>query len=147
MSPSVAMTLGLIAAVAAIVLLYVKVLPKKLDGRLDNNILQILHDYFHFKRLFIEDIMKFFFILLSVCCITIGFFLLFSSYSYSSYYYSYSKSFFMEGLILMIAGPVILRICYEMIMMTILMVQNIIDINKKMDKLVEKKDNNNVYQQ
>ena len=58
MSIGIAATIGMIATVAAIVLLYVKVLPKKYDGKLDNKYLQWLHNYFNFKRLYIEDILK-----------------------------------------------------------------------------------------
>ena len=53
MSIGIAATIGMIATVAAIVLLYVKVLPKKYDGKLDNKYLQWLHNYFNFKRLYI----------------------------------------------------------------------------------------------
>lgn len=54
MSIGIAATIGMIATVAAIVLLYVKVLPKKYDGKLDNKYLQWLHNYFNFKRLYMD---------------------------------------------------------------------------------------------
>ena len=50
MSIGIAATIGMIATVAVIVLLYVKVLPKKYDGKLDNKYLQWLHNYFNFKK-------------------------------------------------------------------------------------------------
>ena len=78
MSIGIAATIGMIATVAAIVLLYVKVLPKKYDGKLDNKYLQWLHNYFNFKRLYIEDILKFFFVVGTVMCVCFGFFMMFS---------------------------------------------------------------------
>lgn len=131
----VAVILGLIAAITCTVLLYVFVMPKKKDGKLENKFLQGLHDYFQFKRLYVEDIMKFLFMLLSLLCVGVGFFMLFSGYA--SYWGGYT-SYFLPGLMLMVLGPVILRITYEMVMLTILMVRNTIEINNKMDKVLAK---------
>lgn len=128
MSIVVAIVLGVIAAIAAMVLLYWKVLPKKLDGKLGNKYLQGLHDYFHFKKLYVEDIMKFLFTLATVVCVTIGFFMLFSV---TRGYFTTSSNF-LSGLMLMVLGPIVLRITYELVMMTILAVRNIIEINNKL---------------
>lgn len=128
MSPTVSLVLGIIGGIAAIVLLYIKVLPKSKDGNLNNKFLQFLHDYFHFKKLYIEAALKFLFICASVFVITIGFFLMFAHVSY----WGYSQSYFLPGLLLVVLGPIALRISYEMLMMAILLVQNVIDINSKM---------------
>lgn len=130
----VAIVLGVIAAIAAMVLLYWKVLPRKYNGKLENKFLQGMHDYFHFKKLYIEDIMKFLFTLATVLCVGIGFFMLFSVTR--GFYTTHSN--FLTGLLLMVLGPVVLRLSYEMVMMTILAVRNVIDINNKMDKVLEK---------
>jgi hypothetical protein len=127
-----AIILGSIATIVLTVLLYVKVLPRKYNGTFKKNFFQFLHDYFHFKRLYIEEVLKFFFVLLTVACEAIGVFMLISSESYVGYYYSYSQSYFLPGLILMIAGPIALRLTYEFAMMMILLVNNVSEINSKL---------------
>ena len=58
--------------------------------------------------------------------------MLFSKVELGDYYASYSKSFAGEGLALLILGPVVVRLVYELLMMTIILVKNVVDINKKM---------------
>lgn len=99
MSIGIAATIGMIATVAAIVLLYVKVLPKKYDGKLDNKYLQWLHNYFNFKRLYIEDILKFLFVVGTVMCVCFGFFMMFSV---TETYFG-DQSNFTTGLVLLIS--------------------------------------------
>ena len=134
MSIGIAVVLGLIATIACTVLLYVFVLSKDKGSKQTNKFLLGLRNYFQFKRLYIEDILKFLFTVLSVACVCFGFFLLFSGYDG---WYGY-QSYFGTGLVLMLLGPIVLRLFYELMMMTILMVRNIIDINNKMDKVLEK---------
>ena len=66
MSVNTAGTLGLVASIVLIILLYVKVLPRKMDGKIENKFLNWLHNYFYFKRFYIEDILRFVFIVTSV---------------------------------------------------------------------------------
>lgn len=118
MRPDIALTIGGILALIGTVALFILVMPKKLDGKL-NKYLQILHDYFHFKQLYIEKVLKFFFMLCTLAIFCTGFFMLFGR-------------FFLTGLITMIAGPIVLRLVYESFLMFILLVQNVLDINKKL---------------
>ena len=106
MSIGIAATIGMIATVAAIVLLYVKVLPKKYDGKLDNKYLQWLHNYFNFKRLYIEDILKFLFVVGTVMCVCFGFFMMFSV---TETYFG-DQSNFTTGLVLLIVGPILILV-------------------------------------
>lgn len=136
-SMDVALTLGSIAAVVLTVLLYIKVLPKKLDGSLNNKYLQFLHDFFHFKKLYLEEVLKAVFVLATVACVCVGVFLLLGyeeSYHYSYYSGSYTtrESTFLYGLAVLIGGPISLRLAYEGIMMFILLVKNVMDINGKL---------------
>lgn len=130
MSIGIAATIGMIATVAAIVLLYVKVLPKKYDGKLDNKYLQWLHNYFNFKRLYIEDILKFLFVVGTVMCVCFGFFMMFSV---TETYFG-DQSNFTTGLVLLIVGPITMRFIFELQMMGVMLVRNVMDINKKMNK-------------
>lgn len=123
-----ALILGSIAAIAATIFLYIMVLPKRLDGNFSNPILQWLHDYFHFKKLYIESVLRFIFVLASAAIVCYGFFTMLGYVGYGRY----KESTFLPGLLLMVLGPVVLRLFYEGTMMFILLVKNVIEINKKL---------------
>lgn len=81
--------------------------------------------------------LKFLYLLSTLFCIFVGFFLLFGkveylSPSFFSSYPSYSASTFLHGLILLIVGPVVLRILYEGAMLLIIAVRNLVEINRKL---------------
>ncbi len=125
--------IGILLAIAATIVLYIKVMPKKYDGKLENKFLQFLHDFFHFKTFYIEALTKFVFVLLTCACIFVGFLLLFGKIEYYGYFgATFEQSTFLYGLGLMILGPLVLRVTYEFVMMAILLVQNVISINRKM---------------
>ena len=129
--------LSVLATIAATIFLYIKVLPRKLDGTFPKKFLQMLHDYFHFKKLYIEEVLKFIFVLATVACVCAGVFLLLGyteSYHYSYYSGGYTtrESTFLYGLAVLIGGPIALRLTYEGLMMFILAVKNIMDINNKL---------------
>ena len=136
MSSSVIFTLSALFTVAAIVLLYIFVIPKEKREGL-NKLGVILHDFLNFKYLILEHIMKFFYVLATVFVVILGFFMLFyveESYHYGGwysdgYYTSEWKGYY--GLLILILGPIVIRILYEAIMMAILAVKNIIEINNK----------------
>lgn len=142
---------GVLAAIAVTVLLYIKVLPAKFDGTFDKKLLQKIHDYFNFKSLYLETVLKAVFTFLSVACLAVGvlsatvgnavWFIgrLIDAARYSSYY---SGSFdwifgrfglnFLIGIGIAVLGPIVLRLVYEGILMFILLVKNVIEINNKM---------------
>lgn len=125
--------IGIVLAVAATIFICVRVLPKKYDGRLDSKFLQFLHDFFNFKTFYIEALTKFIFVLLTCLCIFVGFLLMFGKFEYYGYFgMTFTQSTFMYGLGIMLLGPLVLRVTYEFVMMAILLVQNVIDINRKM---------------
>ena len=125
--------IGIVLAVAATIFICVRVLPKKYDGRLDSKFLQFLHDFFNFKTFYIEALTKFIFILLTCLCIFVGFLLMFGKFEYYGYFgMTFTQSTFLYGLGIMLLGPLALRVTYEFVMMAILLVQNVIDINRKM---------------
>ena len=125
--------IGILLAIAATIVLYIKVMPKKYDGKLGNKFLQFLHDFFNFKTFYIEALTKFVFVLLTCACIFVGFLLLFGKIEYYGYFgATFEQSTFLYGLGLMILGPLVLRVTYEFVMMAILLVQNVIAINRKL---------------
>lgn len=141
----VAMTIGGVLGLAAAILAFIFIMPKKKDGRFTGPriggtpLMQVLHDWFHFKKLYIGDVLKFVYIVASVGCLIGGFITLFTfeevyHYSYRDSYYT-TESNFGYGLIITIVGPIALRLFYELGMMAVLAVQNIMDINKKLPNL------------
>ena len=139
--------LGLAAIVAAMVLLYFKVLPQRLDGTFTNRYLQMIHDYFNFKKLYIESVLKFLFTLATVICVVLGSVGLLQALVdlvgglidmvryFGLEYFPYLLGDFMLSILgsvlLAVLGPVVLRLVYEGTMMLILMVKNVIEINGK----------------
>ena len=125
--------IGIVLAVAATIFICVRVLPKKYDGRLDSKFLQFMHDFFNFKTFYIEALTKFIFVLLTCLCIFVGFLLMFGKFEYYGYFgMTFTQSTFLYGLGIMLLGPLVLRVTYEFVMRAILLVQNVIDINRKM---------------
>ena len=145
-----AIVVGIIASVVLTVMLCLKVLPEKFDGTFEKKSLQFVHDYFNFKKLYLESVLKILFTLASVLCIVCGLLMatvgnIFEVIDYigTSIRYEY---FSIEGLFRTLAlnlfgglgiavlAPIALRLVYEGILMFILLVKNVIDINGKLDK-------------
>ena len=120
---SVAVILGVVAALVATVAAFVLIIPEKKRAQLGNKILVWLHDFFNFKSLWIEKILKFLFVFETLVCVGVGFFMLFSV-----------EGFYLGGigLLLIILGPIANRIIYEFIMLAILAVKNLMEINSKL---------------
>ncbi len=113
-------------ALAATITLFICVLPAKKDGKLGNKFLQMLHDIFNFKSLLLEVILKALYVFLTIYLIFVGFFMLFNQG--------------ITGLLVMVIGPVVVRLCFEGIMMFIILVKKVISIDNKMK--AEENDNN-----
>ncbi len=125
---------GIIGLIATIVLC-IMVVPEKKRATLNNKFLVVLHDIFNFKDLLLEKILKVLYVLSTVVSVCIGFFMLFASERYYDYYYGGyygGQSYFLAGLLVIVLAPIVLRVVYEFMMLTILLVKNVIDINKKL---------------
>ena len=138
MNYETALPLGSVIAIILTIIAYRKIMPTRLNGTFDKPVMQFLHDYFHFKKLYLEEVLKFLFTLATIACVVTGVLLLISyEENYHSYYYTsggfWTKdSTFAYGLGLLIGGPVALRLAYESIMMFILLVKNTMEINNKL---------------
>lgn len=126
----VMVVLGGLAALALTVLVHIFVLPEKKAANF-TGLMKRIHSIFTFKELFLEKIFRAIYILATIACITVGAFLLFGFEVYSGYY-SYSTWYGGYGLLLMIFGPIALRIAFEGTMMFILLVKNTMEINNKL---------------
>lgn len=124
---------GIIGAVALTVLAYIFIIPEKKRAGL-GKLMAFVHDILNFKSLFIEKILKALYALCTFACIAVGACWLFgfSYYSYGGEYgYTHTEWMGGWGILLMILGPIAVRIVYEVMMMFILLVKNTIEINNK----------------
>ena len=90
---------------------------------------QFLHDLFHFKKLYLEEVLKFLYVFSTVSCVAIGAFLLIGKVDT---YWS-STPTFGYGVALIILGPIFTRFSYELLMLSIILVKNAIEINNKLN--------------
>lgn len=132
---TIVLVLSIITTLAAVVLLYLFILPQKKRDSLPR-IGKFAADFFTFKDLYLEKVLRFFYILSTVFCIVTGVLMLFGFEVRSYNYYGYSDTdvtwYGFRGLALAIGGTIFLRLFFEFMMMFILMVKNVLDINKKL---------------
>ncbi len=123
-------TILLIAAVLAIVaavLAFIYVIPEKKREKL-NKAGKILHDFLNFKFLIVEKILQAVYVFATAFTIIAGFFMLFVVQDLY-----FSKVWLGGyGLLLMILGPIVIRLAYEFIMMMLILVKNVVQINNKL---------------
>jgi len=138
---TVAYILGLVCALAATILVFIFVTPEKKYNGL-NKFFKVVADIFNFKQLLLEKILKVLYVFSTLVCIGVGFFMIFSGYQgygYYDYYGSYVGGGFHSlagyGILLIILGPIFVRILFEACMLTIILVKNVIDINKKLPRI------------
>lgn len=129
MSMAVISILGFIFALAAAILAFIFIVPDKKRAKL-NKFGKFLHDLCNFKFLIIEKILQFCYVFATAFTLISGFFMLFqietSYYSYRTEWVGY------RGLLMMILGPIFVRITYELFMLALIAVKNIIQINNKL---------------
>ena len=129
--------LSALATIAVTVLAYIFIIPEKKRATL-NKLGKFVHDLLNFKFLIVEKLVQFFYVLATAGVICYGFFMLFyfpRSYRYDYFYGEYVAGRQWSGwvgLIIMILGPIAIRLVYELIMMGILVVKNVIQINNKL---------------
>ena len=118
----------LILSIVLTVLAGIFIMPAKKRAGL-NKFFKFTHDLFNFKWLILETIFKYLYVFLTFTVILGGFFTM----TVMAIKYDYNADeFFVSGLVAMIVGPIAVRIAYELLMMAILAVKNIISINNKL---------------
>lgn len=118
---------ALVLAVLCTVLAFIYIVPEKgVKGM--NGFMRALHDIVNFKYLIIEKILQALYIFVTCFVILCGFFLLFVTVD--TWYET--KWMGGYGILLMILGPIAVRLFYELMMMLILLVKNVIAINAKL---------------
>lgn len=126
---NVATIIGGLAALIITIVLCAVILPKSREGQY-TGFLKFVRDYFLMKYLVIEAVLRFFFVLETIGCFTIGFFLLFARTPGYGYYEGTSTA--PIGLGFIIVGPFVVRLAYEISMLMIMMLKNVMEINAKM---------------
>jgi len=109
------------------VLLVIFVLPESKKNKF-GKIGLILHNIFNFKFLIIEKILQVLYILSTCICVFVGLFSLLGFEGYLGHYMTWSGG---TGLLLLLVGPITVRLFYELMMMGLLLVKNVIQINNK----------------
>ena len=122
---------SLVLAVIGAILAFIFIMPAKKRASLPK-FLQVLHDIFTFKGLLIEAILRFLYIFYTLFCIVAGLLMLFGVEVRG--YKVPAEDTFQVGLLLMILGPIFLRLAFELLMLAVLLVKNVIEINKKLSK-------------
>ncbi len=131
MSIIVAYIIGAVLAFIATVLACVLIMPKKrLEEFKENKFLVWIHNIINFKSLLIEKILKVLYVFFTAACIFTGFFMLFSKMGYRT-------SAAPMGLLLMILGPVVVRLLFEAGMLFVINTKNVVEINNKMGDATE----------
>jgi hypothetical protein len=131
----VALILGIIFGIAGTVLSFIFITPEKKREKLPK-FFKFVHDLFNFKFLVIEKIMQALYIFFTIFVIIYGFF---GTFSFESYFGHVAYTGW-QGLLVLIFGPILVRLVYEGFMMFIILVKNTNSINAKLDKPAEKKD-------
>ena len=115
----------LILALGAAIAAFILIVPEN-KGRQFTGFMRVLHDILNFKQLLLEKILKFCYIFFTVYATLLGLFSSFEMFEWDA----------GTGLLMMLSSltliPLLIRVVFEMSMMVILLVKNVIDINKKL---------------
>lgn len=133
--------IALVATIILMILAYKYIVPEKRRAGL-NKLGQFLHDVFNFKFLIIEKILQFFYILCTIACVCFGLSMLLGISIYHSSYLdkTYTDWYGLYGLLIAIVGPFAVRLVYEGLIMGLLLVKNVIQINKKLKSQCEEEE-------
>ncbi len=115
--------LAVVLAIAATVLAFIFLVPEKRREKL-NGLGKFVHDTLNFKYLIISKVMQALYIFNTAFVILAGFFMLFQTV--------FGKWLGGYGLLMMLLGPIVVRVVYELLMLALLLVQNVISINRKL---------------
>lgn len=124
------MIISVLLAIVATVLAFIFIVPEKRYGAL-NAFGKFIHNTLNFKYLIIEKILQAIYIFATAYIILSGFFMLFQITP--DYGFGYGGSWLGGyGILMMLFGPIVIRLLYELLMMAILLVKNVISINSKL---------------
>ena len=123
------LVIAVVLAIAATVLAFIFIVPEKRREKL-NAFGKFLHDLCSFKFLVVEKILQALYIFSTAFVILFGVLQLFNVQR--DYWTGASRWMGGTGLLCIIVGPIAVRLSYELMMMAILLVKNVISINRKL---------------
>ena len=121
--------IAVVLAIAATVLAFIFVVPEKRREKL-NAFGKFLHDLCSFKFLVVEKILQALYIFSTAFIVLYGVLQLFNVQR--DYWTGASRWMGGTGLLYIIVGPIAVRLSYELMMMAVLLVKNVISINRKL---------------
>ena len=121
--------IAVVLAIAATVLAFIFVVPEKRREKL-NAFGKFLHDLCTFKFLVVEKILQALYIFSTAFIVLYGVLQLFNVQR--DYWTGASRWMGGTGLLCIIVGPIAIRLSYELMMMAVLLVKNVISINRKL---------------
>lgn len=149
MSQSLVAALAVVLAIIGTVLGIIFFFPKKNRDKF-GKFGTVVHDFLNFKTLVIDYVLKAMYIFATIFTVVAGFFYMFSvTTTYESVYKqgqvfpqrqavsSMSINNVITGLLIMILGPIAIRLFYELIMLAVVAVKNVMEINKKLPEVEE----------
>ena len=127
MMPTTMLIIAGVLALVATVLAFIYVVPEKKREKL-GAFGKFLHDAVNFKFLIVEKILQALYIFVTAYLILCGFFMLFMAPE------TWTGRHWLGGygILLMVLGPIAVRLCYELLMMAVLLLKNVISINHKL---------------
>lgn len=129
-----------ILAIAATVVAFVMIVPESKREKL-GRFGKFLHDAVNFKFLIVEKILQALYIFVTAYVILCGFFMLFMAPE------TWTGRHWLGGygILLMVLGPIAVRLCYELLMMAVLLLKNVISINNKLRNQNEGKAQDGIF--
>ena len=129
MLPNTMLIIAGVLALAATVLAFIYIVPEKKREKL-GAFGRFLHDTCNFRYLMVEKILQALYIFSTAAVILFGILMLFRT----EYNYWTGGRVWMGGygLLLIVLGPIAIRLSYELMMMAILLLKNVIAINRKL---------------
>ena len=129
MNQGTMLIIAAVLALAATVLAFIFIVPEKKRPQL-GAFGKFLHDTCNFKYLMVEKILQALYIFTTAATILFGVLMLFRT----EYNYWTGERVWMGGigLLIIILGPIVIRLSYELMMMAILLLKNVISINRKL---------------
>ena len=121
--------IAVVLAIAATVLAFIFIVPEKRREKL-NAFGKFLHDLCSFKFLVVEKILQALYIFSTAFIVLYGVLQLFNVQR--DYWTGASRWMGGPGLLCIIVGPIAVRLSYELMMMAVLLVKNVISINRKL---------------
>ena len=118
----------LVLAVVITALLVALVLPKHKDGKL-SAFLQLLYDLFTPKTLMIEKLLQVIYVVLTCLTVLYGVVVFFNGF-----FAGFGR--IVLGLVILVVGPILLRVFYELLLLAVMQVKTTREISQKLDRLM-----------